>query len=156
FSKTTTQVTLTRTAASGSVAGLASVAPGANLVPAAARPVFVTSTFDKVFAQYGDNLLENGNFSDFVEANGTAGGWTSASLDPAGGWRSGGYFILNSNGLAPHPTISQTLSDLLPGITYQVTGQFINVYSGYGNDNAGSFLAQVRAPNGATTQQLGS
>ena len=109
-----------------------------------------------MFNQYGENLLENGALSTSVPSNGTGGGWTSANIDSVGGWQSGGYFILNSNGQPPHPTISQTLTDLLPGVTYQVTGQFINVYGQYGGDAAGSFQALITAPFGGGTEQLGS
>ena len=77
-----------------------------------------------------------------MPSNGTGGGWTSNNVDGNRGYRSG-YFILNSNGGSTDPTISQTLSSLLPGVTYTVSGWVVNVYSQYGDSNRPSFAASV-------------
>ena len=122
-----------------------------------ARQVFVDPSFNKVFSSSGANVLANGNFSTFVPSNGTGGSWTSTNIDYAGGWFPYGYFILNSNGAGnTDPTISQTMTNLLPGITYTVSGQFINVYSQYGSPaTSASFAATVTAPFGTGSQTLG-
>ena len=111
------------------------------------RTVYVDAAFNKVFDQYGPNLVTNPSFSDFVATNGTSGGWTSANTDGNGGWRAtgfwfffNGYWILNSNGAGgSDPTLTQTLHGLNVGMTYQVTGQYQNVWPQYGSSTAFSF-----------------
>src|SRR4029077_2319047 len=84
---------------------------------AGAALVYVDSSFKKVFAAHGGNIVTNGDFSNFVPSNGTGGGWTTSNVDENGGYRSccgypaGGTFLLNSNG-DPYtdPTITQTLT----------------------------------------------
>ena len=112
--------------------------------------VYVDPTFQQVFSQYGSNLLSDGDFSTQVGSSGSTGAWTAANVDSNGGWRSsggdpGGYYILNSNGAAStDPTLTQTLTGLLPGVTYQIDGDFMNVYPQYGNSpNTPSFGVYV-------------
>ena len=98
-------------------------------------PVYVQPDFSQTFSQYGPNLLSDSDFSQSVPSNGSANGWTSANVDANGGWRSGDYFILNSNGAAAtDPTISQTITSVLPGVTYTISGWFYNVYQQYGSN----------------------
>ena len=105
-------------------------------------PVYVEPSFVQVFNLLGSNLLTDGDFSQSVPSNGSANGWTSTNVDSNGGWRSsggdpGGYFIVNSNGSSStDPTISQTLTDLNPGVTYQIDGDFQNVYPQYADSNS--------------------
>ena len=113
--------------------------------------VYVDPTFHQTFAQYGPNLVTNGDFGQQVPSNGSSGngGWSSSNIDGAGGWRSsggdpGGVFILNSNGSAStDPTIEQTLSGLTPGATYLVEGNVQNIYSQYGDASTPSFGVYV-------------
>ena len=108
------------------------------------NPVYVQPDFSQTFSQYGPNLLTDGDFSQSVPSNGSANGWTSTNIDSNGGWRSSDYFILNSNGAAAtDPTISQTVMTVNPGVTYTVSGWFINVYSQYGDSNTNSFGVYV-------------
>ena len=51
--------------------------------------------------------------------------------------------------------ISQTLTNLLVGVTYQVTGSFFDVYSQYGGSSPDSFGAYVTAPDGNHQDTLG-
>ena len=77
----------------------------------------------------------NGTFDLPVPSNGTDNGWTSSTIDAAGGWRSTGcnpstgpFFILNDSGQpGTDPTIAQLLTGLTAGATYQVTGDFREV-----------------------------
>ncbi len=85
-----------------------------------------------------ENLLTNGTFDQ------DAGGWTWQNVDSGGGWRSdggnpGGNFILNEGGSSTDPTLSQTVSGLLVGRQYEVSGDFQSVFSGFGNPAALSF-----------------
>ncbi|HKI91579.1 MAG TPA: hypothetical protein VJ986_04710, partial [Gaiellaceae bacterium] len=106
--------------------------------------VYVDPTFHKTFAQYGPDLITNGDFSQAVPRNGSGGGWSSSNIDNAGGWQNGGTFILNSNGSAStDPTIEQTLSGLTPGATYLVEGNVQNVYPQYGDASTPSFGVYV-------------
>lgn len=86
------------------------------------------------------NLIQNGDFSTSVPSGATGGDWTSQTIDMSGGWRNiggshGGIFILNSNGdISTDPTISQTVSGLVVGVQYHVSGEYtswyLNNYSG--------------------------
>ena len=83
-------------------------------------------------------LVTNGAF------NSDADGWSWENVDGAGGWKSdggnpGGNFILNSNGAATDPTISQLVTGLTPSSSYTLSGDFASVYSTYGNPSALSF-----------------
>ena len=70
-------------------------------------------------------------------------GWTSTNIDGNGGWRAD-YFILNSNGSASSdPTISQSLTNVNPGVTYQITGYVTNVYPQYGGSSSNAFEIAV-------------
>jgi hypothetical protein len=80
----------------------------------------------------------NGTFDAAVPSNGTGGGWTTINIDGAGGWRSdlgGGnpspFFVLNDAGQSgTDPTISQALTGLIAGGTYNVSGEFRTVHIG--------------------------
>lgn len=81
---------------------------------------------------HATNLLVNGNFDTEVPDNSTGGGWTSTTIASGGGygWNSGrgnpvpGY-ILNHNGYqASDPSISQAVSDLIPGRQYLIAGEY--------------------------------
>ncbi len=85
--------------------------------------------------QPGHAQVVNGNFDEFVPTNATGGGWTTTDGDSNGGWRSDAGlpdngFVLNASGaFATDPTISQSVSGLIPGATYNVTGNFRSYYS---------------------------
>lgn len=71
----------------------------------------------------------NGDFSLEVPRNGTGNGWTSSQIDGAGGWSGGGNpgtcFVLNDNGpLQTDPTLSQLITGLVPGLRYEITGDY--------------------------------
>jgi hypothetical protein len=90
------------------------------------------------------NLVSNGDFATGYT------GWTASNIDNSGGWRStggnsGGYFLLNSNGaVATDPTIQQTVTGLIPGQWYTISGQRNNIENGaYGNASALSFGVAV-------------
>ena len=93
--------------------------------------------------------LLNGGFDTVVPSNGTGGGWTSLNLDSAGGWRSSGgsfdeHFILNDDGkIASDPTLEQTLTDLVIGTPYRVTGLFEGVFTSFGSPTAFSFGVEI-------------
>ena len=67
--------------------------------------------------------------------NAKGGGWTTSNGDTNGGWRSdaglpSNGFVLNASGaIGTDPTISQCVSGLIPGATYNVTGNFRAYYS---------------------------
>ena len=95
-----------------------------------------------------NNLVTNGTFDISVPRNGTGGGWTSDVIDGSGGWVSSGgnpgaNFILNSNGGASDPIIVQTVNGLVPGSCYGVSGDFTNIYPGFGSLAALSFGVAV-------------
>lgn len=83
------------------------------------------------------NFIVNGDFETSVPSNGTGGGWTSAHIDGAGGWRSsggnpGGMFILNDNGNnLTDPTIMQTVTGLVVGRRYVLSGDYVSFYIGH-------------------------
>ena len=74
----------------------------------------------------------NGNFSTSVPWNGSGGNWTTSGLNGQGGYQTvggnpGAYFYLNNSGYtSPGPTIQQTLT-LIPGLCYDLTGNFVSV-----------------------------
>ena len=105
--------------------------------------VYVDPSFKNVLAPWGTNLLSDGDFSQSVPSNGAANGWTSTNIDGNGGWFPD-YFILNSNGSAStDPTISQSLTNVNPGVTYQITGYVTNVYPQYGGSSPNAFEIAV-------------
>ena len=105
--------------------------------------VYVDPSFKNVLAPWGPNLLSDGDFSQSVPSNGAANGWTSTNIDGNGGWFPD-YFILNSNGSAStDPTISQSLTNVNPGVTYQITGYVTNVYPQYGGSSSNAFEIAV-------------
>lgn len=68
-----------------------------------------------------------------MPSNSTGGGWTSFSIDGAGGHRSTGgnpdhFFILNAAGGFPDPTIEQSVGGFTVGATYSVLGDYRAVY----------------------------
>jgi hypothetical protein len=95
------------------------------------------------------NLIINGDFSTFVPSNGAGGGWASANIDGAGGWRNTGgdpegMFILNDAGAtATDPIISQLVSGLTAGATYRLTGDYAHQYEGYGSKGDNTFAVDV-------------
>ena len=111
------------------------------------RPVYVDPTFKRVFDQFGQNVVTNGTLGEFVASNGISGGWKSENIDSAGGWRQGGTFILNSNGAAgSDPTITQQLTGLHVGVTYEISGSYRSFYR-YGSTAGTSFRVKI----GSTT-----
>ncbi|MEY2518221.1 MAG: large repetitive protein, partial [bacterium] len=97
---------------------------------------------DRLFvaATLPPSVLTNGDFGDAVTSNGTGGGWTSANVDAAGGWKSDGTFVLNSNGSpSTDPSLSQTLTGLVAGQRYRVSGDYRNDGAAFGDDTAGTF-----------------
>jgi len=103
--------------------------------------------------QAAANLITNGSFDVSVPSNGTGGGWTSSNIDGAGGWRiSGGnpdeMFILNDAGQGgTDPTIQQLVTGLTPGATYRLTGDYANVYNGWGSRGPNTFAVDVDGVN---------
>ena len=99
--------------------------------------------------QAAANLITNGSFDVSVPSNGTGGGWTSSNIDGAGGWRiSGGnpdeMFILNDAGQGgTDPTIQQLVTGLTPGATYRLTGDYANVYNGWGERGPNTISVDV-------------
>lgn len=97
-------------------------------------------------------LVQNGTFDTVVPSNGTGGGWTSSNIDGLGGHRTTGgnpdsFFILNDAGqLVTDPTLTQTVSSLIVGATYNVTGDFRTVHIG---QNTGTTQAFGVAIDGA-------
>lgn len=95
--------------------------------------------------------INNGSFDAQVPSNGTGGGWTSANIDFAGGWRDSGgdpgaRFILNDAGQAgTDPTLTQLVTGLLTGATYQITGRYGSAIIG---QNTGATQAFGVAING--------
>jgi hypothetical protein len=89
------------------------------------------------------NLVSNGDFG-----SGYAG-WIPLNNDNTGGWKStggnpGGYFLLNSNGGATDPTIQQTITGLVPGKWYTISGYRNNIENAaFGNPSALSFGVSV-------------
>lgn len=69
-------------------------------------------------------LITNGHFT--TDAN----GWSWYNIDSAGGWRSsggnpGGGFIINDGGAGgSDPTLHQTISGLIIGATYTISGDY--------------------------------
>lgn len=103
-------------------------------------------------------VIVNGTFDTFVPSNATGGGWTTVSIDGAGGHRTTGgnpaaRFILNDNGGADDPTIAQTIGSLTPGTTYTITGEYQLVFQGgsasvlsFGASIDGVFLFETASP----------
>ncbi|KAB2964257.1 MAG: hypothetical protein F9K16_04695 [Thermoanaerobaculia bacterium] len=103
--------------------------------------------------------IENGGFDLAVPLNGTGGGWTSSTIDGAGGWRfvdGNGFFVLNHSGNpASDPSIEQVLTGLVPGQTYQVRGEFTHYFVGFGSPAAlsfgvaidGAMILEIARPN---------
>jgi hypothetical protein len=109
----------------------------------------------------GAQVVVNGSFTATVDANATSNGWTSSGIDGLGGWRAGAgaspaYFILNAGGGSGDPTIRQTLSGLVPGTAYTLSGSFASVHSSFGNPAAASFAVDVDGVNFATFHRPGS
>lgn len=104
------------------------------------------------------NLVINGDFETSVPSYGPGGGWTSATIDGLGGWRStggnlGGYFILNSNGSSSDPIVRQTVTGLIAGRTYLLSGDYVSIYgNSHPPDDTDSFLAMA---GGAVVYQGG-
>ena len=98
----------------------------------------------------------NGNFETSVPSNGTGGGWTTSHINGDGGWRSyvgdpnGGFLINEAGALASDPTISQLVSGLTVGATYNVTGEFKAYYT---VGNSGSTQVFGAAVDGAFIYQ---
>ena len=124
----------------GTLTGVPVILPAKSTDPGA-LPVYVDPAFNKVLLQQGPSLLTNGNLQQQVVSDGTGGNWTTSNVDSNGGWSASGpsgngMFILNSNGdAATDPTIQQTLTDLLPGVTYVVSGEYANIYPQFGTNN---------------------
>jgi hypothetical protein len=106
---------------------------------------------------HGESIV-NGTFDTSVPSNGTGGGWTSGTIDGAGGWRStggnpGGMFIINDNGsFGTDPFIQQLVSGLVAGNTYTLTGNYKNIYNCCGSRGPNTFAIDV---DGTTVATLG-
>ncbi|PIV30054.1 MAG: hypothetical protein COS35_08735, partial [Zetaproteobacteria bacterium CG02_land_8_20_14_3_00_50_9] len=85
------------------------------------------------------NLLSNGTFDT------SATGWSVTNVDSSGGYyvsggNPGGMMVLNQAGQpSTDPTITQTVTGLIPGLTYRITGQYQSYAPGFGNPAALSF-----------------
>jgi hypothetical protein len=87
-------------------------------------------------AAFGSSqAIVNGGF------NGSANGWTTQDTAGFGGYQSNdgtglsGYFLLDGdNGPTTFPTLSQTLTDLTPGVKYHVVGFYQTVGSYQASD----------------------
>ena len=105
------------------------------------------------------NLITNGDFSLSVPNNGTGNGWTAANNDSLGGWQTNGgnpsgTFILNSNGASnTDPSISQSVSGLIVGTTYRLSGDYAYVLWG-GKKGPNSFAVDINS-NTYTFDYLG-
>lgn len=111
--------------------------------------------------QAAAQIVVNGSFASPVDANTTSNGWTSSGIDGLGGWRAGAgtapaYFILNAGGGADDPALRQTLTGLVPGTAYTLSGSFASVHSSFGNPAAASFAVDVDGTNIATFHRPGS
>ncbi len=120
--------------------------------------VLASSVFTLGMAGFASaNLLQNGTFDTLVPSNSTGGGWTTENIDGAGGWRStggspGSMFILNDNGASStDPSISQEVSGLVIGSTYDLTGDYANVYRSYGSRGDDTFAVQVSSDSSTFT-----
>jgi hypothetical protein len=98
---------------------------------------------------YADPVVVNGTFDTFVPSNGTGGGWTSANIDGAGGYRTtvgnpGGNFIINDAGQVPtDPTLSQMVSGFTVGTSYTLTGDYAVFAGQFGNPALKSFAVDI-------------
>lgn len=94
------------------------------------------------------NLITNGDFDTGVPLNGSGAGWTTLNNDRNGGWRlvnGNGFFIINAAGQSSFdPSISQTLTNLIVGQTYLVSGDFTNYYNCCGNPSVLSFGVDIQ------------
>jgi hypothetical protein len=94
------------------------------------------------------NLIVNGDFETEVPLNGSGAGWTTLNNDNNGGWRTrdnNSFFIINAAGQSSFdPSISQTLTDLIIGQTYLVSGDFTNYYDCCGNASVLSFGVDIQ------------
>jgi hypothetical protein len=112
---------------------------GENVVQASAADLPAVTFAARAEGGGPVEILVNGGF------DADASGWEWSNIDGAGGWRGdggnpGGYFILNQNGTCPvDPTIAQALEGLVVGGRYRIAGEYIPVYTGFGNPDAFSF-----------------
>ena len=106
--------------------------------------VYVDTAQNKVLLARGPELLVNGNMNAVVPSNAFGNGWTSSNIDSAGGYVNNWYgFALNSNGGGTNPTLSQTISGLVSGVSYEIGGWVLR-RDHYGSANASaSFAASV-------------
>lgn len=93
------------------------------------RKHLLSVTAVSLMGSAGADLIINGDFESSVPRNGSGNGWTSASVNGLGGWRSTGgvdnssWFILNDNGSFDDPVISQEVTVATTGV-YMLSGQF--------------------------------
>lgn len=115
------------------------------------------------------NLVFNGTFDIPVPEGGAGGGWISTTnCIGAGGTRNVGgnnVFVINECGQAgSDPRLQQTLTGLIPGVTYQVSGSYAELYGQFGNPAALSFgvmidgtvILELATPPGRSLTQGGS
>lgn len=100
-------------------------------------------------------VIVNGDFDVTVPSNGTGGGWTSFNIDGAGGWRTAtpafvavndftNFFIINDAGQpGSDPTLQQTVTGLVIGETYRITGDYERAYPTFGNGTLASFGVEI-------------
>jgi hypothetical protein len=106
---------------------------------------------------FADPAVVNGNFNTSVPSNGTGGGWTSANIDGAGGWRAtggnpGGNFIINQAGqLATDPTLSQMVPGFTVGESYTLTGDYAVFAAQFGNPAFQGFAVDIVGTTTTTT-----
>jgi hypothetical protein len=99
-------------------------------------------------------LINNNSFDTFVPSNAAGGGWTSSDINTSvGGWYSTGgnptaYFLLNEVGTATlDPTLTQNVSGLVNGASYQVVGDYASIRLNNRPLNAVSFMVDVNPSN---------
>ena len=113
--------------------------------------VLVFSFFPRSIRAQG-NLVVNGGFTS------DASGWSAINVAAGGGYSSksgepaGCFFLDTLSSSLADPTISQTLNGLIPGISYNVSGNYLFGPNGVGSTSAnfgvavdGNFLFETAA-----------
>ena len=111
--------------------------------------VFAVGLLTPQFVKAQGNLVVNGGFntdaSGWMTTNEFGFGYVSDKGDP------GGYFFLYSSSSSLTPTISQTISNLIPGSSYIVSGNYMQVMGSSENPSFGvalngSYLFETAEP----------
>lgn len=113
------------------------------------RTALVACVLAAVGAGADANLIVNGGFSTFVPTAGTGGGWTATGVLAGWGWfpaggHPGAYYVLNNNGASgTDPELSQTLTGLVIGERYRVSGDYTHYAHNDSPANAVSFAVEI-------------